>query len=66
MEELRDKRLFMADTFRQYELQCSQEEYEREKSCALQRFEVVWRSESRLCWVVRKGSVGELGVSLGA
>ena len=59
VEELRDKRLFMADTFRQYELQCSQEEYEREKNCALHRFEVVWLSEIRLCWVARKGSTGE-------
>lgn len=50
VEELRDKRLFMADTFRQYELQCSQEEYEREKNCALHRFEAK-RLELKECLI---------------
>lgn len=40
VEEMRDKRLFIADAFRQYELQWAQDEYEREKAVAQQEFEV--------------------------
>lgn len=39
VEEMRDKRLFIADAFRQYELQWAQDEYEREKAVAQQEFE---------------------------
>ena len=40
IKEVRDKRLFVAETFRQYELQCAEDDYEREKSLAMQEFEV--------------------------
>lgn len=39
LKELRDKRLFMTETFREYELKAAKEEYEREKAQALLEFE---------------------------
>ena len=40
LAEKRDKRVFIAESFRSYEAQCAQEEYEREKSLAEAEFEV--------------------------
>ena len=40
IEEMRDKRLFTAETFLQYELQCAKEDFEREKSVAMHEIEV--------------------------
>ena len=42
MKELREtyeKRVFVADVFKQYELEEANEEYEREKTLAMQQFE---------------------------
>ena len=40
IKEERDKRLFVAETFRAYETQCVKEEFEREKTQAETEFEV--------------------------
>ena len=40
IKEERDKRLFLAESFRAYETQCVKEEFEREKSLADTEFEV--------------------------
>lgn len=40
IEEERDKRLFVAESFRAYETQCVKEEFEREKSLSETEFEV--------------------------
>ena len=40
IKEDRDKRLFVAETFREYETQCAKEDFEREKSLAETEFEV--------------------------
>lgn len=39
MREMYEKRLFVAEVFRQYELEAANEEYERENALALQQFE---------------------------
>jgi len=36
---VRDKRLFVAEAFCQYELDCAEEEYERERALAVQELE---------------------------
>ena len=36
---MRDKRLFVAEAFCQYELDCAEEEYERERALAVQELE---------------------------
>ena len=36
---MRDKRLFVAEAFRQYELECAEDEYERERALALRELE---------------------------
>ena len=36
---MRDKRLFVAEAFRQYELECAVDEYERERALALRELE---------------------------
>ena len=40
IEESRDKRLFVADTFRQYETRCAHYDFEKEKTLAETEFEV--------------------------
>ena len=40
LEEMKEKRLFVAEVFRQYELRCAEEEFERERLTAQQDFEV--------------------------
>lgn len=40
IEEERDKRLFVADSFLLYETQCAKDDFEREKSLAETEFEV--------------------------
>ena len=40
IKEERDKRLFVAESFRVYETQCVKEEFEREKTQAETEFEV--------------------------
>ena len=40
IKEDRDKRLFVAEAFRDYETQCAKEDFEREKSLAETEFEV--------------------------
>lgn len=39
IEAVRDKRLFVAEAFRQYELECAEDEYERERALALRELE---------------------------
>lgn len=40
LKEIRDQRLFVAEAYRQYELHCAEEEFERERLGAEQDFEV--------------------------
>lgn len=39
MREMYEKRLFVAEVFKQYELEAAKEDYEREKALAMQHFE---------------------------
>lgn len=40
IKENKEKRLFVADTFRNYEIQCAKDDFERDKSLAETEFEV--------------------------
>ena len=40
LEEIREERLFVAEVFRDYELQNAMEEHEREKAMTLEELEV--------------------------
>lgn len=39
MREMYEKRLFVAEVYKQYELEAAKEDYEREKALAMQQFE---------------------------
>ncbi len=49
VEEIRRKRLFVTEVFCDYELQCVDEELQREKAIAMQEFEVSGRCSAIRC-----------------
>ena len=61
IKEERDKRVFVARSFRQYETRCAQEDFEKEKRIAEQHFEVGVGVGVGWGWMDGCGGGGECG-----